>query len=275
MTATKHELFDYSIYECVLAAAQKQIEAMVGVELPFLAAFPIDLTEQIDESEAERLIRVSFEEEYFDRTVEGAFEIGENILKGVAKGRDDDLVTFVGALSTAFRPGYVEAVLQHELHIFESEWFDDQRLINKWEVSAVFLGFGTAPWTTAGVKVKGLGSDLFRVEIIFQNQNVKQDTGNSIDYDMLILPVALTWDEFASTTKTKENLVDWLTRIHRDFLVRKVDLKGHYSVETEELIDHLDALEVGNEDGPAEDPFTTGELVLDDGGRVHFASDLE
>lgn len=281
MTETKHELSDFSIYECVLEAADKQFEALVGVEIPFLSAWPMDLPEGADGDENDRMIWISFEDDYFDQTVEGKFQIHENILKGVAKGRDEDLLAFVQAFLPTFRPSYVQAVLRHELHLVESEWFEDQRLIDKFDAYDVFQRFGTAPWTITDLTVQGITADLFRVEVVFQNEDFAQyareqvnpETG--IDYDQLILPLSLTWDEFVSATETVDDLTDLLRRIHRDFLVLKDDLKGRYSDEAERLIDYLDALAEGDEERLAEDPFTTGELVFDDDGRVHFASDLE
>lgn len=281
MTETKHELSDYSIYECVLQAVDKQLEALVGVEVPFLSAWPVDLPEGADGDEDDRMIRISFEDDYLDQTVEGEFRIHENILKGVAKGRDEDLGAFVEALLPTFRPGYAQAVLRHELHLVESEWFEDQRIIKKFDAYDVFQSFGTTPWTIADLTVQGIAADLFRVEVVFRNEDFEQyareqaKTDQGIDYDQLILPISLTWNEFVSATDTVAHLTDLLRRIHRDFLVLKDDLKGHYSDDADRLIDYLDALAEGDEDRLAEDPFKTGELVCDDDGRVHFSSDLE
>lgn len=281
MTETKHELSDYSIYECVLQAADMQLEALVGVEVPFLSAWPVDLPEGTDGDEDDRMIRISFEDDYLDQTVEGEFQIHENILKGVARGRDEDLVAFVQAFSPTFRPGYVQAVLRHELHLVESEWFEDQRIIDKSDAYDVFQRFGTAPWTITDLAVQGITADLFRVDVVFQNEDFAQyareqaKTEKGIDYDQLILPLSLTWEEFVSATDTVDDLTDLLRRIHRDFLVLKDDLKGRYSDDAERLIDYLDALAEGDDERLAEDPFTTGELVCDHDGRVHFASDLE
>lgn len=281
MTETKHELSDYSIYECVLQAVDKQLEALVEVEVPFLSAWPVDLPEGADGDEDDRMIRISFEDDYLDQTVEGEFQIHENILKGVAKGRYEDIGAFVEALLPTFRPGYVQAVLRHELHLVESEWFEDQRLIDKFGASDVFQSFGTTPWTITDLSVQGITPDLFRVEVVFQNEAFAQcaqeqaKTDQGIDYNQLILPMSLTWNEFVSATETAADLTNLLKRIHRDFLALKGDLKGRYSDEADRLISYLDALAEGDEARLTEDPFTTGELVCDDGGRVHFSSDTE
>jgi len=277
MTEMKHELSDYSIYECVLEAANKQVEALVGVEVPFLSAWPMDPPEGADD----RMIRISFEDDYLDQIVEGEFQIHENILKGIAKGRDEDLGAFVEALLPIFRPGYVQAVLRRELHLVESEWFEDQQIIDKFDAYDLFLSFDTAPWTITDLTVQGIVADLFRVEFVFQNEDFAQyaqeqaKTDQGIDYDQLILPVALTWDEFVSATEVAADLTDLLKRIHRDFLVLKGDLKGRYSDEADRMFSYLDALAEGDEARLTEDPFMTGELVCDDDGRVHFSSDIE
>lgn len=281
MTATKHDLAEYSIYECVLMNADKKLEAIVGVELPFLAAWSADMLGDCDEDEDKRLIHISFEDEYLDQSISGQFQIGENILKGIANGRHEDHRDFVNSFLPIFRPGYVQAVLRHELQLFESEWFEDQRLINKFDAYDVFQGFGTIPWEISDLTVQGVAVDLFRVEFVFQNEAFQQYEGQqvlpgeSIEYDRLLLPVALTWDEFTSVTKTLENLINWLKQVHRDFIVRREDLKGHYSEEAKRHIDYLEAINEGDEERLAEDSFTTGELVFDEDGRAHFASDVE
>ncbi len=265
----------------MLQAADKQIEALVGVEVPFLSAWPVELPEGADGDEGNRMIHISFEDEYLDQTVEGEFRVHENILKGVAKGRDEDLGAFVEALLPPFRPSYVQAVLRHELYLAESEWFEDQRLIGKFDAYDVFQSFGTTPWTITDLTVQGITANLFRIEVVFQNEafeeyvQVQAKSDQGIDYDQLILPISLTWDEFVSATETAADLTDLLRRIHRDFLVLKDDLRGCYSDEAVRLIDYLDALAEGDEERLAEDPFTTGELVSDNDGRVHFAKELE
>ena len=253
----------------------------MGIELPFLLTWPVDAPEGADDDEDDLMIRISFKDEYLDQPVEGEFQISENLLKGIATNRDEDLKSFVNAFSPTIRRGYMQAVLRHELHVFESERFDDQRLIDKWEAYNVFQSFGTMPWTVSDAMVQAMGPDLFRVEIVFQNEKSGGLVGGQAkvaethDYDILILPTSLTWDEFASATETAENLTDMLKRIHRDFVVRKDDLAGRYSDEVKQEIEYLDALAEGDEDLLAEDPFMTSELTLDSDGRVHFSKDLE
>jgi hypothetical protein len=280
MTDTKHELSDYSVYECVLEAADERIEALVGVELPFLSAWPLDVSGGVDEDYDDRMIRISFEHDYLDQSVEGEFQVSENILKGIAKGRDEDFKAFVDAFLPTFRPGYMQAVLRNELHILEGDC-EHQRHIDTSDAYDVFHSFGTEPWVICDVKVRGHAPDLFRVEVVFENEEFDQlarqqsKTGNGIDWDKLLLPISLTWSEFNSATATHDDLMRMLARIHREFLVRKDSLHGSYSKAAHRLIDYLDALDEGDDERLAEDPFTTGELALDEDGRVHFASDLE
>lgn len=136
--------------------------------------------------------------------------------------------------------------------MFDSDWFEDQRLISKWDAFDVFHGLDIATWTIADVTVRGIGDDLFCVEVVFQNfefENQMREQAKAeqtLDYEMLILPISLTWEEFASAIETHENLISLIERIHRDFLARKQDLNGYYSTEAKRLIDYLDALGEGD-----------------------------
>lgn len=281
MKKTKHDLSDYSIYECVLEAAKPKIEVLARVELPFLSAWVAGLAGVEDEDESNQVIRISFEDEHLEQVFRGEFQISENVLKGIAESRDADLAAFAKAFLPIYRPSYLQAVLRHEFHVLEIEGGADQTLISKWDAYTIFLGFDTAPWTIADVNVQAVNSELFRVEVTFRNEDFEQNmrkqaaAGQAVDYDNLILPISLTWDEFLTATETTENLIDLLERIHRDFLVRKDDLKGGHSNEAERLLAYFDALADGDGGRLAEDPFTTGELDFDEDGRVHFSSDLK
>lgn len=239
MADTEHKLADITIYEAILEAAESRLDAVAGVDLPYLSAFAIDTSDDTETREGDRVraqrIAISFEDIIYDQPLSGEFQISENILKGIAMGRQEDLETFMAALMLTYRPGYIEATLRHELHEIDSEEWQDQRLIAASEAYNVFRGFGTAPWCITSVSVFGLAPDLFRVELLFEDEEfdrrLKQElqTGRGVDGDLTCLPISVTWDEFNSATKTAAGLTEWLKRINQEFVVRKDDLKRFYS----------------------------------------------
>lgn len=253
MTDAQHELFGYTIYESVLEGAGKKIECLAGVELPFFHAWPDDAPEGFDEENDERIIQVSFRETYWDQPVEGAFQIGEDTFKGIAQDRHEDIKTFVHAFLKAFRPGYMQATLCYELHLLDSEWFEDQRHIDKTNAYDIFHGFGTSSWVVNDVRIKALSPELFRADIVFVDADFdltvreRLSKGKGIEPDSLVLPVSLNWDQFIASIQARTELMKFLTRIHDDFLVRKNDLEGFYSKEAKCLMDALEE-EIWDED---------------------------
>lgn len=273
----RHELFDYSIYECVLEGARGRIEKATDIELPGFYAWLEDTPTDFDPETDERIVGLRYDSwlAFGNFYIPDAkFYLNESVLKGIAAGRGEDVEAFLEAFLPTYRAEWIAACLKHEFHTDPDLSPDnDDRILSTCEVNDAFREMGTEHWYIAEVKATAASSILFKLTLVLRDfmHQFPAKNYHEIEYDQRELPFPLSWDEFVKATSDHEGLIALLAKICQSFLVMKDDLPGSYSEELSNAMARLD----DDYDYDEEDPFTSGELVFDADDRVHLASDLE
>lgn len=270
----KHELFDCSIYECVLDGATKLLETIAGMELPGFTAWPEVEEGGFDENKDEQNIRVRYEESLDFGVlldIEGNFIVPESTIKGIALARPKECSDFIDAFLPNYRADWIAVNLAYELHTYDPPADHvDERILSHSDLDEVLSGFRALPWVAVGVHAEAVSKQLFKLSLTFQNtRHTAPKPDEDAEWDLLDLPFPISWDEYLVATSGKDGLRVLTRRIYETFVIMQDDLKGRYSAELLEELDRLEFDELSKED-----PFATGELVLDADGRVHFANDL-
>ncbi|MDE0588580.1 hypothetical protein OU789_01430 [Halocynthiibacter sp. C4] len=277
MTDQLLDLTNDTIYECILGAAAPALEEMAGMELPAFEAIP----DNDDDDHTKHQVKVSYLESYdggeFQNVyVEGAFDVPEILLKGIARNRESAMKAFLDQFLPDYRAKLMEYELQFQLHVFERET-NNNPFIPLWKRDDAFTCKAQPNWVLMDASVAAVNVDLFKVNFLFQDHRVYRAPPKSsdqvTDYDMRHLPYALSWSEYNRAISDKKKFKAFIRNVQQTFIVMFSDLEESYSPFIIGELERLEAIE--SEDDEEENPFTTGELCIDSDGRVHFSSDME
>lgn len=257
--------------------AEAKLEAAAGHDLPFFVAYPKKggkVTGE-DGDDEDRTVVVRYETcWYYENSslfsschsvdVEGEFEIPEDVLIGIALGRDEDVETFLDLMLPNYRALEVAADLMNRCDLFDGGGWRGPLTVGETSIVAEDARLGG--WQLAAITADAASRSVFRLRISFWTPHFDARTGESADGmsgDLLYLPMTITWDEYREAISSKEETLRFIRRVYQQFTAFKGSLSSGYTEETADTLREID-------EADDEDPFMTGELVVDGDGRVHF-----
>lgn len=286
-TTTDHPLREITIHESILDGAKEVLsKAAGGLELP---GFTTSVYSE-DEDNWRTVIRVSYDTSFAGEVlwdVEEEFLLDENIFKGIAQGREQDVASFMEAFLPTYRSLIVGSYFDYLIgrsvgrDDMEDGSINHNRFAEDLDWFETYRGPWTRPWELTGASAKSASVDWFELKLRFENPEIPLTYTNSVDqadYDGREITIPISWEDYQGASQAKEGMHALLKRIHGAFVVSGNQATGYFSSHAQDLID---SLEEDDEEGCDEErdeeecPFATGELVFDGDGRVHAARDLD
>lgn len=277
--STNHPLRDLTIHECILDAAEQVLSnAASGLELPGFTT----CVESEDEDGRSTIIKVSYGTSYSGEALcaeEHEFLLDENVLKGIAKGRNQDIAAFMAAFLPTYRAliigCYFDYLIGISIHRIgtDDDSINHERFADDVKWFKCYSGPWTAPWELVEASAESVSEDWFELLLSFENPQIPErysavgDQGAA--YDGRLVSIPISWEEYLDASGSEKGMHTLLRRIQGAFVVLGDRAPGYYTSFAKDVLERLD------NDDEEDCPFTSGELVVTSNGRVHFSSDLD